>query len=156
MTALRTLAVLCSFATSSLIASVADAKPSFPGQIESYLNLSYVPPCSLCHIDGVTGGQTVVTPFGYSIVKHGLSGGKSGMNTALDAMKASGVDSDGDGVTDIDELIRGTDPSSAANGELSGPKSSSGCAASGGGSTAPGALAAGVAALALLLSRRRR
>jgi MYXO-CTERM domain-containing protein len=78
------------------------------------------------------------------------------MGTALDAMKSSGVDSDGDGVSDIDELVKGTDPNSAASGPLNGQRSSTGCAVRPEGAGGEGALAGLMMGIALVLGMRRR
>jgi hypothetical protein len=73
------------------------------------------PPCRLCHIQGTTGSGTIQTPFGVSMLAHGLSGSNTSVVSALGAPGMDKVDSDGDGTTDVTELDRLSDPNTAAN-----------------------------------------
>lgn len=137
------------------------------------LDLSYVPACTLCHSSGGVGGNasTVDTPFGKSMVARGLraaavtsdDGGVAldagiidpSLQQALDAMRRDGVDSDGDGAEDLDELAWGTDPNTYDGLKPNGtPSVSYGC------QTSPRSRAAGSGTIALLgltlmLSRRK-
>ena len=134
----------------------AQAVAEFPGQIQSDLALSYQVPCSVCHIKGNTAASTPITPFALSLRSRGLAGELSSLSTALARSEADGVDSDGDGTSDIAELRAGTDPNSSANASIVNDQEPGyGC-----GGTAPhghGATGlAGIFGLAWLLVRRSR
>jgi uncharacterized protein (TIGR03382 family) len=98
-----------------LLALPAAATERVRDTVVSDLGLSYTPQCVLCHSEGKTGNGTAVTPFALNARARGLTaqggrGGTSPVATALARMQSDGVDSDGDGVSDIDELKQGTDP----------------------------------------------
>ena len=139
-----------------LAAAPALASQIFPAAVQTHLTLTYTPACALCHFNGVTGYGTVTTPFGKTLMARGaLAGNEASMLGALDAMQTAATDSDGDGVSDIQELKNGTDPN-VAQGADGGvgvvlPPIKYGCGAS----VAPGVLAA-LGVLALVGRRRRR
>jgi hypothetical protein len=133
------------------------ATPGFPGTIRSHLGLDYQPPCTLCH-RSAQGGGPVVTLFGASLLNRGLTASNdSSLESALDRLVSDGVDSDGDGVHDVDELLSGSDPSSASEASIANkPTLSHGCV----GRIAPtGSLTwpafAGLAAFLFLIRRPR-
>ena len=95
-------------------AHAARSKEEFPGKIAGDLGAATAPPCGLCHQYGKTGGDTLVTPFALAMRARGLSG-EGSLDDALARVEADHVDSDGDGATDIDEIIAATDPNSAAS-----------------------------------------
>ncbi len=134
-----------------LLAAPAVASTNYPTVIETYLSLSNPIPesCSLCHTNGATGVGTVNTPFGKSARAKGLvSGNDAKLRQVLDALVADHTDSDGDGVSDIDELKAGTSPNVAGTSTPVAPLKY-GCGAQ----VAPGGVAG---FLAWLLLRRRR
>lgn len=144
---------------SALLPTSAEATQKFPSGIYNYLLPTftvkpYAPPCSLCHDRGSTGPGTAQTPFALSAKARGLAPGDTqSLDNALTAMDRDEVDSDGDGIADIQELRDGTDPNTPGDVSLvteSGPDA--GC----GGNTkprSPRVTAASV--LGLLLLRRR-
>ena len=92
------------------------ASSPYPDFIQTKYGLAQKPPqdCGLCHTNGL-GGATVWR-MGANLKARGLTGGS---NTALLGMKLDEIetemlDTDGDGVTDVDELKAGTDPGVAA------------------------------------------
>ena len=111
--------------------SVAHAVPEFPRAIERSLSLDYEPPCFLCHVKDKTGLGTAETPFALSMRDLGLSADDhNSIDTALTALTDEKIDSDGDGVDDIDELKAGTDPNTDAPASLrSATQPSLGCSA---------------------------
>ena len=87
----------------------------------------------------------------------GMTGDNRSLSTALTKLESDAVDSDGDRVTDVEELKAGTDPNSSANGSILGneePGYGCGGSAPHGRNAVQGLL--GVAALGWLLSRRLR
>ncbi len=99
------------FAALLLTSGLAFATPNFPAAVQSAEGTPSLPPCALCHFNGVTGAGTVTTPIGKSLKARGMVGSDAAaLGTALARLGADGVDSDGDGVTDIAELKAGTDP----------------------------------------------
>lgn len=156
----RLLASTIVVASLLLIAGSASATPNFPPEMNGHLTLGYEPPCSVCHLNGVTGLGTVTTPFGVSMRARGCVANDTGsLDTALDALAAEGTDSDSDGVGDIQELKDGTDPNVAGGAGASTLKPVYGCG--GGDLTAPirpsvvGGLI-GLLAIGLVTRRRRQ
>lgn len=118
----------------ALVSAPAFATSIYPDGIKSHLGLSAIvvpaaPHCTLCHTNGSAGGPTVNTPFGTSMRQAGglVGGGNTTkLNAALDALATAKTDSDGDGVSDIDELKAGTDPNVSNGGGADGGTGGSG------------------------------
>ncbi len=142
----------------TLCALPASAVPRFTGVIASQLQLDYAPPCSVCHLTNKTDGATVTTPFGYALRARGLADGDS-LPLALTQLATDRADSDGDGVSDVDELKSATDPNSRANASLVGVADPSfGCSTKGPAPTAPALLLflLGAGAAVMRMSRPSR
>ncbi len=150
---------------------LATATPTYPSVIKTELDLSYTPPCTLCH-QSAGGGGMLTRPFGIALQGQGLKPfDDASLTRALDAID---VDSDCDGTSDIDQLKEGRDPNTGAYLDGSdkpapekvdcnaGPEIPRyGCAAqiTASPSSSSGALASAAAVAALLgltLVRRRR
>lgn len=144
------------------VAGPALATPTFPQTIQTTLNATAVPDCLVCHV-GRTGRGTVNTGFGSAMRARGLQAyDESSLRSALKTMESDGVDSDGDGVIDVDALRMGKDPNPPRSAidfnEEATPRY--GCV---GGQIAPGkaggsttATAIFASLIALLVLRRRR
>lgn len=104
----------------------ARASADYPDALKSDLALSYTPGCEICHHAAAAPVGPADTPFGRSMVARGLAGGDvASMASALDRVGGDGVDSDGDGAQDLDELSWGGDPNHAdlplPTGDAGGP-----------------------------------
>lgn len=150
--------------TSLLVAALlgaasASASSNFPAAVQSDLGLSSTPACDLCHFNGQTGMGTVTTPVGKALKARGCAASSaSSLATALTRLTTDKTDSDGDGMSDVDELKTGRNPN-VADGSADGgqappatnlPVPTYGCTA------VPGALPLLGFALAALGLRRRR
>lgn len=92
-------------------ASAAFASPSYPSALANDVGAPCEPQCTVCHASNSGGAGTVVQPFGVALMDRGLKmEDEASLAAALDASLADLVDSDGDGVADVDELTAGTDP----------------------------------------------
>jgi hypothetical protein len=127
--------VSCLVVASAMLAVVpALASPTYPPTIQSELMLEHMPDCTLCHRDDNGGLGTVIRPFGRTMLNHFQLTGNNNVNLLKEAIEgddAEHLDSDGDGVPDIDELRMGTDPNVGASGveaPLDVPLPETGCA----------------------------
>jgi len=157
---------LCVVATAiASITSVAHATQRYPSTIYYHLYPSfadagkpaYYPPCSVCHVRGSTGAGTAQTPFALSLKARGLQAKDNvTLTNALDAMQRDGVDSDGDGIPDIQELLDDTDPNTPGDVSLTGESGpNSGCGGGHKANSAGNTPAAAIGLLLLALARRR-
>jgi hypothetical protein len=110
-------AALALSALALLAPGVGLASPTFPPAIKSSWGVSRFPEaagregCLLCHATEV--GGVVGTPFGRTAKARGAAGtdNLTLLKRALDAIRSSGVDSDGDEIGDYQEIARDrTDP----------------------------------------------
>lgn len=141
----------------------AEARDEFPARIISDLgrpdSVLDAPPCSLCHLYGKTGGDTLVTPFAWAMRARGLTGSGASLDQALARVAADRVDSDGDGVLDVDEIAAGADPNSATSvpsptATTPVPDPQLGCAVAGRGRGGKAAVLAALATALVWLRRR--
>jgi hypothetical protein len=88
------------------------ASSNYPSTVESELGMDCAPQCTLCHASNSGGSGTVTAEFGMAMMDRGLAGGGQTdlVVSALAAMTSDGVDSDGDGTIDTDELSAGQNP----------------------------------------------
>jgi hypothetical protein len=136
-----------------LSTSTAHATPNFPDAVRRILGAVQSPPCSVCHAGGQTGRGTVTTPFGQAMRDRGLVAyDETSLQTALTRMETDKVDSNGDGVPDVDELRAGKDPNLTG----SAPELQYGCGVTAGRGHPWTAAPLGLAALVRSLLRRRR
>jgi hypothetical protein len=102
------------------IPRVALASPTFPDEIARVLDMPCVPQCVLCHTTNLGGYGTALTPFAAAMVSKPPKGSKlqpahtDSVAPALAALTDQKIDSDHDGVTDVDELKAGTNPNGEA------------------------------------------
>lgn len=96
----------------SLVATAAWASGGYPSEVASYLGVPCTPQCTICHATNDGGDGTVIQDFGVALLDRGLTGGSNytALHTALDQLAADGVDSNGDGTPDVDQLASGADP----------------------------------------------
>ncbi len=128
---------------------------SYPAVMEETLGMSCAPSCIVCHATASGGAGTANQEFVFTLYGQGLSGAgaDASLADALVALESSGVDTDGDGVSDAEGLIAGEDPNGGdplCSG-ISGPEY--GCF-----QTVPAAAhgLGALMALGLSLARRRR
>jgi hypothetical protein len=166
MRSLSTKIALLALTAAFGLARAAQASPSYPEEIEAALGMSCPPPCTICHDTQAGGVGTARTKFAAAMIDKGLTKqDPARIRPALDALEAAGaspdagpggVDSDGDGVGDVEELRQDRDPNGP--GLVCGPRYGCGARVEPRGHTDATALAAAsaIAAALLVLGRRRR
>jgi hypothetical protein len=143
------------------LASRALASEPYPDTIRDHLMLAQAPTCIICHETLIGGLMTVNKPFGRALQqKYGLRFlDVPGLRDALTRMQREGHDSDGDGTSDIAELLQGQDPNSPGEGGVivtDEPRYGCYCSAVGRASASATAGAAWLSGLLLSIGRRRR
>ena len=150
----RIAAALFAVVLVSLAPASSRATPNFPTAIETDVPAPAPPPCQICHVGPQQLG-TVRTAFGTSMRARGLVAFDEGsLKAALAQMAIDKVDSDGDGVTDIDALKAGKDPNGSGGAVAVGPQY--GCSAHGGRDRVSGGLQVMMGVLVAMAMGRRR
>jgi hypothetical protein len=114
----------------ALWSASAQASLEFPSAVSEALGMPCPPNCTTCHATEAGGLFTVVKPFGIAL-KGGAPASMivitpksvESLRAALDKMRTANppIDSDGDGVSDIDELSAGNDPNNKGDARICGP-----------------------------------
>jgi hypothetical protein len=100
----------------------AGASPDYPEALDKASLMPCAPSCTVCHVDSAGGVNTVLQPFGLSMIGQGLSkGDASKIRPAILALFDLNVDSDGDGIGDVKELDEGQDPNVPGQPSVCGP-----------------------------------
>jgi hypothetical protein len=153
----KSVLIVLAFAAAS-VPSVAAATSGVASTIRSHLGLDYSPSCTLCHSSS-RGGGAATKRFAAALDVRGFTvGDTASLESALDSLVSDGVDSDGDGTKDVDELLAATDPNSADNASIVGDRSSAaaGCTIRALPSESPGWAAFVVTVSSVLLFGRSR
>jgi len=132
------------------------ASSAYPDQVLTDVGGDCTPPCTICHATNAGGDGTVTMPLGEALMTRDLVGGsnRASVTDALTELTDDAVDSDGDGILDVDELATGSDPNPGGIDFCAVLLPTYGCLSTVGGPA--GGLGAVAGLLALALRRRRR
>jgi hypothetical protein len=113
--------LLCSL----LLTRYAGASLEFPAEVKKFYGVETLPAtppsCTLCHRSNDGGADTVVRPFGLTLIRLGaVKNSIPSLDSALSQVEQNATDSDADGVSDVAELRMGSDPN-VGTGETADP-----------------------------------
>lgn len=135
------------------------AKPEFVEPLQEATDAPCLPQCNICH-SSVSGGGEPVQPFVESLESvAGEVESEEAIRWAVAQLEQQNIDSDGDGVGDIEEIRQGDDPNYAGDALICQPEVGCGAHIAPTTTHSPWRLNATLASLALLVGvrlRRRR
>jgi hypothetical protein len=127
----RLLGAVLFAAAAALVSPSVLASPDFPTALAAAVPMPCVPTCDVCHITAA-GGPGNVRPDGFADTlrdDYGLFLQQPGtVEPAVEAARAAQMNTDGDEMPDIDELVIGRNPNSAdpsvyiCGGDAGGPQ----------------------------------
>jgi uncharacterized protein (TIGR03382 family) len=169
---MRVVSLIAIVATSSpalFVARPAHATAEFPGIIQQHFGITCTdggiatPDCIICHDNDNGGLGTVTRPFGVWMKANGLSAfNDSKLGTLLDQAKQEGIDTNCDGIPDIDQLESCDWPALETSGDACGADAGTpvtifyGCEASPDPLPVSAALGVSGVMIAALVVRRRK
>lgn len=134
------------------IPKVAQASKTYPETLQVDVGIKCPPRCTLCH-ETESGGARTLVGFGLSAYRAGLRGvNANSLPAALEKLEDARTDTDNDGVADVEELRRQTDPNSRSNADICTGEEMGGCTVMPGQTRAAGS---GILVLVCLLLARR-
>jgi hypothetical protein len=123
---------------------IAQASPEFPAELKEVAGMDCKPACTICHTTNPGSSGTAEQPFAITMSELGLNPGDTdSVRTAFEELQrlssgnsgmggaGPGIDSDGDGTSDVDELTAdgASDPSARGVGAPCAAEILYGCSA---------------------------